>query len=377
MREDAVIDQTTETTPVETTEATNVETPVERTGPTRAEQIEALTGRDRERYKLTGKLPSERKAAAPTKELPVAEQSAKTEAASGPATTEQPPKDQRSRQDRNFKSLAQAKDEAERRAIAAEAKLEVYERERAASGKSAPAATTETKAPASDPRPEFPDIDKFETVAKFNAAVKEWQTKNDEWIQRQIDGKLSQREQAQQNAQATEAWNKKIEKARAVHPDYDAVVFNDTTPISWTSIGVTWNLPDGEERAYSLASNLQEATRIAELTLIPGENQFKTFQEFLKWVRSDPDRAMLYGEKVAIAKAELAKLSVGKAAPKPQESPPLKEVIAKASRPSAEVTTSGNAAPVTDPRAAALKNKDQKAYRQIMNERELRARRGR
>jgi len=379
MPETEIIEQPLETNEVIPTQTVETTEMPERTGPSVKEFVDSLTGKAREIYQRDGlgaaKKYVQRKE---QQDTPGASSDVQTAAASGTATTEQ---NKPTRQDRNFRNLSAEKTRLERELIAANAKLELYERERAGSGRSAPAASEEKKPQvSSDARPEFPDIDQFQTTKDFNAAVKKWQTEDAAWMQRQFDQRLTGERVNQQHAQASQAWNTQIENARKIHADYDAVVFNDTTPISFTAIGVIQSLTDGGLRSYSLAKNLAEATRIAELTHIPGEKDFKSFTEFMKWVKSDPDRAVLYGEKVAIAKAELAKLSVGKPAPAPaKETPvkPLKEVIAKAPAPSAEVEVEANAAPVLDPRAVALKNHDQKAYRRIMDERDLRKHRGR
>jgi hypothetical protein len=356
-----------------------------RTGPSRSERIEALRGKARDHYRLTGDLNTaeakmgKTKSDAPAASSPASDSSqpgasidAQTEAASGPAE----PKP--SRQDRDWRNLREKTSTLERELLAAKAKLEVYERERAGSGPSAPATpqTQPVQQPqASDPRPKFPDINQFNDPKKFQAAVDQWQQKDSEWVQRQFDQRLTGERARQTQEKATEAWTSQLDSARKVHADYDSVVFSDKVPLSYVTQGLIQSLPDGALRAYALAKNLSEASRVAELTAIPGENRFKSYGEFMQAISQNPQLAMLYGEKLALARMELQKLTVGKSkAPTdpPTNKKPLKEVIAGQPRPSAEVNVEENASPVQDPAARALKDGDFQAYKRLMNEQDRR-----
>jgi hypothetical protein len=327
---------------------------------------------------LTGDLEAaERKMGTPKSDAPAdsspaapkpgASPDAQTEPASGPG--EPKPK-----ADRDWRATRQRLAELERENTTYKAKLEVYERERAASRPPAPAAPQETPKPAPkvDGRPEFPDIEAFQSPKEYQKAVKEWQQKDSEWVQRQFDQRLTQSKAQEHQAKSAEAWTSQLNDARKIHTDYDQVVFSDKVPLSYITQGLIQSMPDGALRAYALAKAPEEATRIADLTHIPGEKHFKSYAEFIRWVNSSPQVAMIYGEKLAEAKRELAKLTVGQA-PKPTPQPkPLKDVIARAPRPSAEVDVEENAAPVGDPAAQALKNGDFAAYKRLKNEEDRR-----
>lgn len=399
MPEDAVIDQPVSevAAPAPAVEAPShevTESAPESSGPSYQERTEALTGKARDHWKLTGNLDEAEAMVKKTSDAPADSSPAKpgeqsqTEPASGPGE----PKG--NRQDRDWKNLREKVSNYERELTATKAKLEVYERERAASGPSAPAAPKTEAAPVatSDARPEYPDINAFDDPKKFQEAVRDWQKKDTEWVQRETQRQFDQRfngEKAKESqAQATKEWNAQIESAKKIHADFESVAFSDKTPISFATLQILHSLPDGALRSYALGQNLELATKIAELTHIPGEHQFQGkdgFAKFLTQVHSNPRLAMLYGEKLGLAKAELAKLTVGKASSAPQPTAPkktLKEVIAQSPRPSAEVTVDeGGSGPVLDPVARALKiakeTGDPGPYMKAKNDEELRLRKQR
>jgi hypothetical protein len=383
---DEVLDQPTEVVdiaPVETVETVetpeiSTETPETPAAPSYGSRVKALSGKAKERYQLSGDLDAaeaiQRKVSA--KVTPAADKTAETEPAPGPGT--QPQEQPRTRQDRNFRSLSEKASSLERDLIAAKAKLEVYERERAGSGPSAPATVKEQPQIANDdPRPDPTEY----------TDAKKWKDDDTAWINRQFDKRITGEQQRQQFQQSTEKWNGQLSDARKTYKDFDQVALNEQTPVSYAAMAHIQSLPDGALKSYALGKNLEVATKIAELTHIPGEHQFTTFTDFMKWVKSDPDRAMLYGEKLALAKAEIAKLQVGKVSAKAEGAPatvkPFKELIRSAARPSAEVTVDEPAQPLQDPIQRALQNIKNKVpgatkeYNRLRNEQDLRQRRGR
>ena len=389
MPDEAVIDQVTEAVDHVSPETADLSTtPLEPAGPSRSDRIKALTGKARDHYQRTGNVEQAEakmaRAAERAAETNSGAESAQTEGVSEPPPLEQQPR--ASRNEHNFRKVKQELDAKDRELIAARAKLELYERQSAAGGPSAPATERQPEKPATseDPRPEVPDIDAFDDPKKYNAAVKEWQKKDTEWINRQFDRKLTGEQQRQQSQQSSQKWTEQIDSARKIHKDFDTVALSDKTPVSYATMALIQGMADGALRSYALGRNIEVATKIAELTHIPGENQHKDFASFMKWVKADPDRAMLYGEKLATARSELAKLSIprasGNAAP-PQK--PLKEIIRSASRPSAEVNTDDSAAPPQDPMVRVLANIKagvkgaQAEYNRLKNEADLRKRKGR
>jgi hypothetical protein len=350
-----------------------------RTGPSYQERTDALRGKAREHYRLTGNLDEaerlsvRKKSDASAESSPATEpgaDNAQTEAASG--TAEQ----RGTRQDRDWRATRQRLADLERQNTEFKAKLDVYER-----AGNRPSAPVETPQPApqaqpqaQDLRPEFPDIEAFTDPKKYQAAVKDWQKKDSEWMQRQFDKRITTEKAQQTQEKAVSEWNTQLENARKVHKDFETVAFNKDVPISYATLSVIQSLNDGALRSYALGKDLKLAGEIAQLTHIPGENKFKTFPEFMRWVNSDPRIAMAYGEKLALARVEIQKLQVAtsKAPQTPETKTPLKEVLRRQPRPSAEVTVDDNAQPVADPASQALKNGDFEAYKRIKNEEDRR-----
>lgn len=387
MLEEAVIDQvetavdnvSPETADLST--ATHDERP---TGPTRGERVSKLYGKAKEHYQRTGDVSAAEALMGTAKaetSLPGAD--AQTEVESGPTGREQQPRT--SRNDHNFKKVTDKLSATERELIAAKAKLEVFERQSTGSGKAVPATESTREMPevSDDPRPEFPDIEAFDDPKKYTAAVKEFQKQDADWITRQFDKRFSGEQQKQQHQQSSEKWTAQLDEGRKQFSDYDSVALSDKLPVSFATMTIIHGLADGALRTYSLGKNAELATKLAELTAMPGENQHKDYPSFMKWVKSDPDRAMLYGEKMAAARAEIAKLAVPKKGTAALPQKPLKEIIRSASRPSAEVDTEESAGPPQDPIARALINMKngvkgaQKEYNRLRNEQDLRNRRGR
>lgn len=344
---------------------------------TYGERISGLRGKAAQHYKLTGDVDAAEQmmTPAPTESNETqsgAVDAAQTETASDPAIPREQPKGR----DRDWNKIREKASTLERDNIALKAKLEVYERERAGSRQSAPAATVDTAKPeASDERPDFPDIGEFNDQAKYKQAVKDWKKADSEWVERKLESRFTSDKQQQQYEHTSQKWNAQVTEARKSHRDFDDVASNPQVPITFTSWGVIEGLPDGALRQYALGKNLAEAKRIAELTHLPGEDSLPagaSLADFMKWVRSDPDRAVLYGRKLAAAESEISKLvtSKTKAAP-PQKT--LKEIIAGSNVPSAEVNVDTSATPIVDPIAEALKS-DFPLYKKLKNEAELRDR---
>jgi hypothetical protein len=358
-----------------------------RTGPSYQERVDSLRGPAREHYRRTGDLhAAEGKMPGRPKNSDAPPESStgtdpgtprvQTEPASGPGEQKK-----ETRQDRDWKTLRSKAVDQERELTALRAKLEVYERQSAGRGASAPATPDTKPQQPADARPEPPDINAFNDPKEYSAAVKAWQAKDTEWLDRYVNQRLDGERARSQYESATQSWNTRIEAARQRFTDFDQVAFNPKLPVSFVTLGLLQSMPDGELRSYALGKNIEEATRIAELTHIPGEAHFKSYAEFMNWVRSDPNVAMFYGQKLALAQMELAKLSVSASSAPPKEQSkhkPLKEVFAAQPRPSAEVNVEENAAPVGDSIANALdiakRTGDATEYKRLMNERDRQAR---
>lgn len=393
--ETQVVDAPVSETPASVPEATHTPTAEptpaapERTGPSYQDRVGKLKGAAYDHYRKTGNL-DEAEAKMPGRPAKNSDATAdsstatpgtprvQTETASG--TVEPKP----TRQDRDWVKTRQRLAELERENIALKAETDVYKRESAARGTPAPA-TTETKPVDAQaklrPRPARPNINDFDDPTKYHAAEQAWHADDTRWIEEYYNYRSQNDRATTQHEQATQSWNTQIETGRKTHKDFDEVAFNSKLPISYVTLGLLQSLPDGALRSYALGKNLEDAARIAEATHIPGEAEFKSYADFMNWVRSDPNVAIFYGQKLAIAQMELAKLPLGPPSAPPKEKvppKPLKEVIAGQAKPSAEVNIEETAGPVGDPVANALKiakeNGDPTEYKRLMNERDLKNR---
>lgn len=360
-------------------------TPNVPTGPSRVERIDALRGPARDAYRLDGNLEaaelkmgkkSDAAVNADHADSSTADDDPDTSSQEGTVETAPAPgtgkREQPKSQRQQFAELREAKTKAEARA-------ELLERQLAESRKPATVDDKKLAVQAEVPseRPKRPRFSDYSEGDVYDAAMDKYELDLDAWNNRNVDQRLTgvKAEQQQQLSQAKLA--EQFDAARKEFPDYDAVAFNENAPASFAMIHILESLENGAKVRYHVGKDLKLAAQIAELTYLPGEEKFTSYSEFQKWVKADPERAMAYGERRAIAKQELSKIKVqGTAAPKPQR--PLKEVIAAHSRPSAEVDTDGSASPVNDPIQEALKKAhatgDNRDYNRLMNAKEIRER---
>src|SRR5438128_8404401 len=170
-------------------------------------RVEALSPKAREHWQVTWDLdaaealePSPGETAAPPpapkKEKPPAASNGRgdrkdgpTAPASGPGTeTEPQPK---TAQERNFANLRKERERVERENIALKAKLEVYERDKAASRTPAPAATTETK-PAQPEKPKRPRYADFQTLDDYEKAMDSYEEKREQYSAQLLEAREQQ-----------------------------------------------------------------------------------------------------------------------------------------------------------------------------------------
>lgn len=374
---------------VEAVDTAEVETPVGSSapaataGPDRNTRINALVGAARDHYRMTGDVEAAEamvkkpdaadnaeKADSSTAddedpETSSQEGTVKTEPAPGPGNTEQP-KSKR----QQFSELRDAK-------IRAEAERDLLRKQLEDARKGAPAKADEKPALKADTpieRPKRPRYADYDDGKAFDDAWDKYETDLDSWNSRTVDERVNGVRREAHQSEFQKAYQGRVKAAKDKIPDYDKYAQANVS-VSYGMAEFLLSEEDGPLVQYALGKNTAEAERISKLSVIPGEDKFQTLSEFHKWIKSDPDRAMLYGEKRAIIRIELAKLKVpaAKAAPNPK---PLKEIIAATSQPSAEVNTDGETASTSDPIQAALKRGDFSTYKRLMNAKEERERRG-
>lgn len=334
----------------------------------RVEQVLREGGDAAKQYRLTGKVPD-----APTSEVKPAASSTAPEPEStvtAPVTSA-PQKKKEIDQDRNWS-------EVRRQLSEKDGQIDLLRRQLADKGSSAsPAPKEETKP--SDPRPKFPNIAEFDDEKKYQAKVDEWFDQDTAWQQRQIDRRFSTEKQSASTEKANTAWNDRLAAAKSKYSDFEAVAFSESVPASGAMIHLIQTMDTGADVAYWLGKNLETASRIAELTDIPGLDALR---------KSNPvEAAMKWGEALGLARAEFSRIDLK---PKTLKTPaaqpkPLKEIITAAPRPSAEVEAEGGAAPVQDPIKQALADaksnpNDPRAfarYRELQNAKDIAERKGR
>ena len=110
------------------------------------------------------------------------------------------------------------------------------------------------------PKQEAPDISDFDTFDDYTEALAEYKFNQKAQAQQQ---QASQQQQAQKVAQD---WQSKVEKVRAVAPDFDEA-FNNVANIEFAPMALeaVAQHPKGAEIAYMLGKDVSEAYRIAAL----------------------------------------------------------------------------------------------------------------
>lgn len=336
------------------------------------ERVTALNPMDRAKWELTGELPvaTNSDAVDLSAELPAPSPGASDDseesesgAAPDPAIDEQPrvgesPEQKSERKKRNDHT----------RYVREKTRADMLERQlaemKAASAPAPKPAEPAKVIPAE--RPKRPKISDFSDGNLYDAAMDKYETDLDSWNKREVDQRLSGVRAEQQQSISTLKLNERFDAARKKYADYDAVAFSDKIPASYGMIDVLQQMENGADIQYKIGKNITEAARIAELTYVPGEEHFKTPAEFKTWVKSDPDRAMLYGRKLAMAESELSKLSQAA-----QTRPPARP------KPTSEVAVEPRGAAVTDELADATKRGDFEAYERLANQRDIQERTGR
>lgn len=222
----------------------------------------ALSGKARDHYMLTGDVDAA-EALMPKKDVPAesspapeAPETDEPEAAEAEAGTAQVELPKKKTQAENFAELR-------RKAIAAEARAELLERQLAESRGSAPAAEKVESKPVrvADGKPKLSQYTAQigTTYQTFEEAQEAYDDARDEYRETQLLQRQSQQQQAQ-------VWSESVEQAKARYPDFEAVAFSDSIPASDAMIHVMQSRKDGADLAYYLGKHPDVAKRLAERT---------------------------------------------------------------------------------------------------------------
>jgi hypothetical protein len=150
---------------------------------------------------------------------------------------------------------------AEDRAAALEAQLKAQPGSQPAKETAQPAAAPQSPPVSNKPKPQEKD---FETYAAYNEALVDW--KFDQ--QRAADAtKAAADRAAEQEAALGRAWNERVDKVTAIHPDYLQVMAGEAQEldISPAMNRAIFTMERGPEVAYFLAKHPEDCIRIAKL----------------------------------------------------------------------------------------------------------------
>lgn len=342
------------------------------------QRVELLTGEQRAHWELTGELPQNSDAvdstdtSVPSTDISEGSGEPESGAAPDPAIDEQPPSKEvltpQQQSERKRRNDANRLIRLNREAAEWKAKYELLAGQKAEKAESAPA--TQPKEPeVPKERPKRPRFSDYTDGNLYDAAMDKYETDIDLWNGRVVEDRVSGVRQESLQTSEREKRDARIAAARERYTDFDKVAFSDV-PVSWGVAELIHSLENGADLQYLLGKTPAEAERILKLTVFPGEDKFQTIGEFQKWIKADPDRAMLYGEKRAIAKAELAKL--GKSI-----NPAAQHRTPSRTRPTSEVAVEARGAPAIDGLDDAIKRDDFEAYERLANQRDVAERTGR
>jgi hypothetical protein len=150
---------------------------------------------------------------------------------------------------------------AQREAEARTAELEAQLAEQTASR---PAAAATAPPVVKVEAPGKPDSKKFDTYEEYVEALTDWKVASAKAADAQADA--TRRATEAQVAKGL-AWNERAKAAEAIHPDFaDVMTEAGTLPISEAMHVTIFESERGPELAYHLATNPDEAARIAKLT---------------------------------------------------------------------------------------------------------------
>ncbi len=340
--------------------------------PSIEQRVGALRGEARDSWQLHGDLDKAEALNGTRSEAPASTESGtpaeqadavQTEAASEPATKEQP----KPRGDRDFRGLRNTLTETQKELIAAKAKLELYEKQgqSAASRPSAPA-TAATQLPETSDRPDYPDIGKYKTVEEFNKDVAAWKIADAKWIKNEIQKAASNIKQESVTERQQVERQQRLEQGRKEYKDFDKVAFNKDIPASEVTIQTLLRHPQEHKLRYWLGTHPEEAKQLAEMTKVPG---LANYQDRGVWngLTAEQKQSVMLEVGIAQGKVDAELARIVKNLDKPATETTKTRTLP---RPSTEAAIVPRGTPVGDELEDAVKRGDMTAFKRIQNERD-------
>jgi hypothetical protein len=341
--------------------------------PSLGERIDRLSPEARAQWQLTGEIPTDIKssdaAPAETAESSPAPASEPEGTEGAPGTPAQEPDKQQPKPVSN-RELRRVLRDRDREIERLQAEFDRFRSERDAERqRSAPPAEEkhETVPNGRPKRPRMKDFEGPDAIDKYEAAMEAYEIARDEWHDRRIDERQTE---TRQGERIQDGWTSQQEQGRAKYKDFDQVAFSPDVPASFSSIPRLKARKDGGEIAYFLGKHKEIATRIAELTHVPGIDTPAKYQDFLRRSMTDPRVAALRARAEALADAEFDRIAqeLGKPAAEPKPSSPKP-------KPTAEVRVNARGSPVDDELSRAISTGDFVLYQKLANERDASRRR--
>ena len=188
-----------------------------------------------------------KKSSEPEQELEQKEPKAEEEA------KEQKPEKQKDKLNKRFDKVTQRAKDAEAKAVDLENRLKEYE-------------ARTNQQPQETPKPEGkPQASQFNDAFEYAEALAEWSAEN---ALKQRDAEEAGRKAQKAKDKVLESWNKKIAKAKADLPDFDAMVQSSTVVVSDEIRDSILESDVGAQLLYFLASDEDFAKRLTEMPMV-------------------------------------------------------------------------------------------------------------
>ena len=166
---------------------------------------------------------------------------------------EQKPEKQKDKLNKRFDKVTQRAKDAEAKAVDLENRLKEYE-------------ARTNQQPQEAPKPEGkPQASQFNDAFEYAEALAEWSAEN---ALKQRDAEEAGRKAQKAADKVLESWNKKIAKAKADLPDFDAMVQSSTVVVSDEIRDSILESDVGAQLLYFLASDEDFAKRLTEMPMV-------------------------------------------------------------------------------------------------------------
>jgi hypothetical protein len=166
---------------------------------------------------------------------------------------EQKPEKQKDKLNKRFDKVTQRAKDAEAKAVDLENRLKEYE-------------ARTNQQPQETPKPEGkPQASQFNDAFEYAEALAEWSAEN---ALKQRDAEEAGRKAQKAKDKVLESWNKKIAKAKADLPDFDAMVQSSTVVVSDEIRDSILESDVGAQLLYFLASDEDFAKQLTEMPMV-------------------------------------------------------------------------------------------------------------